>query len=144
MTTNLYALIEARLGHPCFGEPFYVGIGTAKRPYRHLAQSRTKRGHRNLRLHEILVSHSALGFVPGVMIIATFETKDAAGIAEIAEIARYGRIGIEPTGTLCNLARGGQGHDAELMRRSWANPAIHAARNSSCSAFSIGESFWYL
>lgn len=116
MTTNLYALIETRPGHPRLGEPFYIGIGTATRPYRHLQQSRTKVGHRNLRLHEILVGHQALGFAPRILIIASFETKDEAGKAEKAEIAKYGREGIDPRGTLCNLAKGGQGPDAELMR----------------------------
>ncbi len=94
MTTNLYALIEVRPGHPNLGQPFYVGIGTAKRPYRHLAQSRTTKGHRNLRLHEILVSHRALGFVPDDAIgtdqpVGQF----AAGFGRIWGGSRGGRLG---------------------------------------------------
>lgn len=116
MSTNLYALIEARPSHPNFGRPFYIGIGTAKRPYRHLAQSRATKGHRNLRLHEILVSHRLLGIVPGVQILAVYPDKATAGQAEKEAIKLHGRQGIEPTGILCNLASGGQGPDAELMR----------------------------
>ena len=116
MATNLYALVEARPGHPTMGKPFYVGIGTAKRPYEHLAQSRRKKGHRNLRLHEILVSHRALGIAPTVMILGVFETKDEAANAEKNAIALYGRIGIEPDGILCNLACGGQGPVVALMQ----------------------------
>lgn len=116
VSTNLYALIEARVGHPNFGSPFYIGIGTAKRPHKHIAQARCKKGHRNPRLHEVLAGHIASNVLPGVLIISTFTSKDEAGEAEKVEIAKYGRIGIEPDGTLCNLASGGQGPDAELMR----------------------------
>lgn len=116
MSVNLYALIERRPGHPRLEQPFYIGIGTAKRPYKHLAQSRSKAGHRNLRLHEILVSHHALSIIPAVEIIGVFPDKTAAGEAEKDAIRRYGRIGIETDGILCNLAVGGQGPDAELMR----------------------------
>jgi hypothetical protein len=116
MTTNLYALVEARPGHPNFGRPFYVGIGTDKRPYRHMREARSRKGHRNWRLQEVLASHQALRIAPGVEIFGVFETKDAAGEAEKEAIARYGRIGIEDGGILCNLAVGGQGPDAALMQ----------------------------
>lgn len=116
MAVNLYALIETRPGHPSLGAPFYIGIGTSKRPYKHLAQSRSKAGHRNLRLHEVLVSHRALGITPGVEILGVFPDKATAGEAEKEAIRRHGRLGIDEGGTLCNLASGGQGPDSELMR----------------------------
>lgn len=116
MSVNLYALIESRNGHPQVGLPFYIGIGTAKRPHKHLLQSRSKAGHRNLRLHEVLVAHRELGTVPVIQILAVLPDKAAAGEAEKAAIKRYGRIGIEPYGILCNIAGGGQGPDGELMR----------------------------
>lgn len=116
MGTCLYALLEARTEHPNIGRPFYIGIGTKKRPYKHLAQARHPKGHHNSRLHEVLQAHISAGVDPGVVIIGTFATKNEAGEAEKAEIAKWGRAGIEPNGILCNLAAGGQGPDAELMR----------------------------
>lgn len=116
MTTNLYALIEGRIGHENFGKPFYVGIGTDKRPYRHLREAKSKAGHRNWRLHEVLASHYSTGIEPVIDIIAAFETKESAGVAEREHIARWGRVGIEVGGILCNRASGGQGPDAALMR----------------------------
>lgn len=116
MTTNLYALIEGRIGHANFGKPFYIGIGTDKRPHRHLREAKSKAGHRNWRLHEVLASHRAMDAETGIEILATFETKAEACTAEREHIARWGRIGIEPDGILCNLASGGQGPDAALMQ----------------------------
>ena len=116
MATNLYALIEQRPGHPNFGLPFYIGIGTSKRPYRHLEQSRSKRGHRNWRLHEVIVSHRIIGLIPGIEFLAIYEKKSDAGEAEKELIKKYGRLGIDPGGILCNLAVGGQGPDVELMQ----------------------------
>lgn len=116
MTTNLYALVEARPDHPNLGRPFYVGIGTDKRPYRHLAEARSRKGHRNWRLQEVLVSHQALRVAPGVEVIGIFDTKAEAGEAEKQAISLYGRIDIDEGGILCNLAVGGQGPDAALMQ----------------------------
>jgi hypothetical protein len=116
METILYALIEGRIGHENFGKPFYIGIGTQSRPQRHLALAKSKAGHRNWRLHEVLASHRSIGIVPEIEVLATFATKDEADAAEREHIARWGRFGIEPDGILCNLASGGQGPDAALMQ----------------------------
>ena len=115
MATILYALDEARPGHAKLGKPFYVGMGTPKRPYEHLAKSRSKKGHWNLRLHEILTSHAALGIKPTITILATFPDRASAAEAERAVIELYGREGIDPDGMLCNIASGGEGPDSTLM-----------------------------
>lgn len=116
MTTNLYALIESRVGHENFGKPFYIGIGTAKRPRKHFAEANGKGGHRNWRLHEVLMSHRAAGIAPEIQIIGTYSNRADACAAERREIAKWGRTGIEEGGILCNLASGGQGPDSELMQ----------------------------
>ncbi len=53
---------------------------------------------------------------PGIVILGIFPDKASAGEAEKEAIKRYGRIGIDEGGTLCNLACGGQGPDAALMQ----------------------------
>lgn len=139
MTTNLYALVEARPDHPNLGRPFYIGIGTDKRPYRHLREARSRKGHRNWRLQEVLVSHQALRIVPGVEILGVFETKDEAGGAEKKAIASYGRAGIDDGGILCNLAVGGQGPDAALMQMPEVRERNAAAQRRRSPESRLGQ-----
>lgn len=115
MTTILYGLIEGRPGHANHGLPFYIGIGTAKRPFMHFKQARSKRGHRNKALSMCLQAHFEIGIEPAVRILGTYQTKDEACRAEIATIARYGRAAFEIDGILLNLASGGQGPDSTIM-----------------------------
>ena len=115
MPTQLYALLESRTGHPACGEPFYIGIGTKRRPKAHLTAARSAAGHRNWRLQEVLAAHLVAGTVPEVRVLGTFDDRGEAGEAEKELIARFGRVGIEPGGTLTNLAVGGQGPDPALM-----------------------------
>ena len=114
--TDLYALIERRPGHPNFGRPFYIGIGTKKRPRRHLREARSAEGHRNWRLQEVLAAHFMLGLEPAIEILETLPDRAAACDAERGAIASYGRMDLDEGGILCNLARGGEGPDADLMR----------------------------
>jgi hypothetical protein len=114
--TNLYALIESRPGHPNFDKPFYIGIGTAKRPRKHLRDARSKAGHRNWRLQDVLAAHFLANIEPLICILAVYNDKESAALAEVQAIALYGRIGLDIGGILTNLAVGGQGPDADLMR----------------------------
>lgn len=114
--TNLYAFIEGRPGHPLEGQPFYVGIGTAKRPRTHLKAARSAAGHRNWRLQEVLAAHFLAAIEPEVRIIASFINREDAGIAEKAMISMLGRAGLDDGGILTNLAVGGQGPDHMLMK----------------------------
>jgi hypothetical protein len=127
LTTNLYALLENRPGHERLGEPFYVGIGTAARPYTHFAHARTPKGCRNRLMQIVFDGHFAAGVDPVVRVLGTYETKDDAAEAEKSAIAHYGRMGIDPGGFLCNIAKGGQGPDAELMRRPEIAAKVSAA-----------------
>lgn len=115
MTTNLYALIEARPDDANFGKPFYVGMGTAKRPYTHFRHARGPQGCRNRLLQVVIAAHFAIGIEPGVLVLGTFVTKMEAGEAERAAIKLYGRWGRDPGGPLCNIAHGGEGPDSTIM-----------------------------
>lgn len=112
---HLYLLIERRAGNPNVGRPFYVGIGNKKRPLRHLFDAKTVAGHYNHRMQEILLGHIALGIEPEVRLIAEYQDRESAFVAERREIASYGRVGIDRDGTLANLAAGGQGADSAMM-----------------------------
>ena len=128
MPVILYGLLEQRPGHPNFGSPFYVGIGTRRRPYRHFALARSKKKHPNQALQGVLEAHFALDIDPIVRIIDTFQTYAESFVAEIAMIKHYGRMAYEPGGTLCNLAPGGQSTDPEAQRLSWLDEGIRAKR----------------
>lgn len=122
MPTDLYSLIEQRPDHPNFGHPFYIGIGTIRRPRSHFAKARSEQKHPNQWLQEVFDAHFSLGIEPAVCIIDTFETIEEACVAEKRAIAKYGRIGVNVDGVLCNISAGGQGIDSETMRVSWENP----------------------
>lgn len=146
-THILYGLIEQRPDHPGFGNPFYVGIGTSKRPYVHFKHARSQRGCRNLLLHAFITDHFAEGIEPAVRVMAEFATREDACAAEKAAIIRYGRIGRDIGGALCNMAAGGQGADPELLkdagilarisaasRKNWADPAYREVREEALRA----------
>lgn len=144
MPTNLYGLIEQRPGHPNFGKPFYVGIGTNRRPATHLRQAATPKGHSNRRLHDVLAAHVACGVEPRIVIFCIHPTRAEAVSAEIRTIATLGRIGVELGGVLCNLAAGGNGPDPTALaipevkerlvqgqRAAWADPEVGARRRAT-------------
>jgi hypothetical protein len=118
----VYGLIEQRTGHPLIGEPFYIGIGTSKRPFRHFALAKSAKKHPNPALQEVFEAHLATGIEPAIRIFASYETQAEAFNEERRLIALYGRIGLEPGGTLCNISAGGQGLDSETARRNSTAP----------------------
>lgn len=127
MPTNLYGLIEQRPGHPNFGKPFYIGIGTAARPRQHISQARGAHGCRNRLLNLVLREHFAIGAEPVIMTTAVFETRAEADAAERAAILEWGRLGEDEGGILCNIARGGDGPDPLLMQRPDIKARVVAA-----------------
>lgn len=124
MTTQFYALIESRPGHANFGKPLYVGIGTKgqNRPLKHIYDARGTKGCRNRLLNLVMRDHFAAGVEPTIEILASFEDREEACEAERAAIIRYGRLGRDEGGTLCNVARGGDGPDSTIM----GDPEIRA------------------
>lgn len=130
MATDLYSLIEQRPGHPNFGGPFYIGIGTKRRPRTHFAHAQSNRKHPNIKLQEVFEGHFSLGIEPAIRIIATFELLSDAFAAEKKAVRQYGRIGVERGGVLCNISLGGQGFESETMIASWADPVVRANRTA--------------
>lgn len=114
-SVHLYALIERRPGSPHEGEPFYIGIGNAKRPTKHFVAARSKDGHYNTRLQAALDAHFALGVEPEIRILALCPDRATAFISERALIASYGRFEMDEGGILLNIASGGQGADPDMM-----------------------------
>lgn len=143
MATLLYALIEQRPGHPNFGNPFYIGIGGPTRPQSHLKKARSIHGHYNLLMHSCLTDHLAEGVEPTIQILGSYESREDAGDAECEAIKRYGRIGVELEGVLCNIAPGGQGVYPEFIdpaviarvaaaaRVRWTDPDFRARREAT-------------
>lgn len=115
MPVILYALIEARTDHPNFGKPLYVGIGAENRPYAHIRHAKRPEGCRNKLLTDVLRAHLAVGVEPWISVLATFETRAEADEAERAAITKYGRMGRDQEGILCNVAHGGDGPDSAIM-----------------------------
>src|ERR1700755_501297 len=148
MSVNLYALIEMRPTHSNFGHPLYIGIGTAKRPFQHIRHARHPKGCPNRLLNAFICAHLAEGIEPAVSILSVHATKAEADIAEREAIAKYGRLGRDEFGILCNIAHGGQGPDVELMsdpeilakiseaaRRHWEDPEHRAAQKAKIDAY---------
>lgn len=115
MSTSLYSLTERRPGDPRLGLPFYVGIGTEKRPRRHFREARLG-PHSNPAMHAIINAHFAMGIEPEIRILAVCQDREYAGLVERRAIAVWGREGIDPGGILCNVASGGQGPDPTIMQ----------------------------
>lgn len=128
MPVILYGLLEQRPGHPNLGLPFYIGIGTRYRPYRHFALARSIKKHTNQALQGVLEAHFAMNIDPTIHIYETFADNAEAFVAEIATIARYGRMAFEIGGILCNLAPGGQSTNPEAQRLSWLDEGIRTKR----------------
>ncbi len=131
MPTILYSLIEQRPEHPNFGRPFYVGIGTNRRPRTHFVHARSTRKHPNARLQEVFEAHFAIGIEPAIAVLATYDLLVDAFAAEKKTVAQFGRIGVEPDGVLCNISLGGQGFESEDMAASWVDPTVRANRVAS-------------
>lgn len=127
MTVCLYVLRETRPNHPNLGLPIYVGIGSPARPAKHIAAARTEKGCPNRLLHSVITAHFALGVEPSIEILATFATRAEADAAEREAIKKYGRLGRDPGGILCNVAHGGDGPDSELMSDPYVLAKIGAA-----------------
>ena len=130
MATDLYSWIEQRPGHPTFGGPFYIGIGTKRRPRTHFVHAGSAKKHPNAKLQAAFDGHFALGIEPAIRIITTFNLLSDAFEAEKKAVAQYGRIGVEPGGVLCNISLGGQGFESETMTASWTDPTVRANRTA--------------
>lgn len=79
------------------GTPFYVGIGSDRRPWRK---------QRNRRVNSIRKSVERSGGEVAVEIVAEYETAEEALAEEVRLIEQYGRMDLG-TGTLANMTPGG-------------------------------------
>lgn len=112
----LYGLYERRPGNKWFGQPIYIGIGTRKRPRKHLSDARRGR-HYNEGLQKVCRGHIARGLEPEVRILAILPNREYANLVKIRAIKAFGRRRVRSeNGCLCNIAKGGDGPDSELMR----------------------------
>ncbi|MFH1604768.1 MAG: hypothetical protein ABIH03_12765, partial [Pseudomonadota bacterium] len=133
MAVNLYSLVERRPGHPWLRMPFYVGMGTANRPKKHLDNARRKERMNNL-LGIVVRSHRRMGVEPEIRILAVLPDKEWAAYYEKGLIKAYGRRSIDKGGILCNLASGGQGPDSELMSLPYFRKKNSEAQKKSFAA----------
>jgi len=121
MAQQMYALVENRPGNRMMGQPFYIGIGTAKRPRRHLTHAKYAR-HYNEDVQKVISRHWAADVEPVIKTLVIGSREYIADLEQKA-IKLYGRRQrSDERGVLCNLAKGGEGADPELM----ANPKIRA------------------
>lgn len=112
----LYGIYENRPENRFFAQPFYIGIGTPERPLKHLSVAR--RGlHFNRGVQRVCAGHFARGVDPRIQVLAILPNRDYARLVERNAIRIFGRRRVKSEkGCLCNIAKGGDGPDAELMR----------------------------
>ena len=135
MSLVMYGLYERRANARWCGEPFYLGVGTHKRPKRQLYDLRLQQ-HNNADVQKVYDRHLLQGLEPEIRILATLPNWQYATELEKKAIKLFGRRSrADERGCLCNLASGGQGPDPELMR----SPAI-AAKNSAAQRQSYADS----
>jgi hypothetical protein len=121
MAQQMYALVENRPGNRMIGQPFYIGIGTPRRPRLHLTHAKYGR-HCNEDVQKVITRHWAVDAEPLIQTLVIGSREYIADLEQKA-IKFYGRRQREDErGLLCNLAKGGHGADPELM----ANPKIRA------------------
>lgn len=134
MALVMYGLYDRRLGTRWPSEPFYIGIGTPKRPKRQLYDLR-KGQHPNEDVQKVYDRHVLQGLEPDVRVLAVLPDWGYAAEVEKRAIRVFGRrTRAGERGCLCNLAGGGQGPDPVLMR----TPAV-AARNAAAQRRSYAE-----
>jgi hypothetical protein len=98
--------------------------------------------------------HLEIGLEPSIEILDRFETRQEADEAERAFIKYFGRLGRDPDGILCNVARGGNGPDSTLMndaeviahisaasKRYWSNPKHRATQSKKMADVAKGEAW---
>jgi hypothetical protein len=129
ISRQMYALVENRPGNRMFGEPFYIGIGNTARPRKHLTLAKYG-AHYNADVQKVIERHLVAGVQPGVR---TLVVGPPVYIAELEQkaIALYGRHRVkQERGILCNISKGGDGADAELM----SDPEILAKISAASKA----------
>lgn len=127
LTLCLYGLYERRPTSPWVGQPFYVGIGSLKRPAAHL--SKCRRGqHRNSGVQSIFDEHIKDQMEPEARILAILPNREYACETERKAIAVFGKRA--DGGCLVNVAAGGDGPDPALMQ----NPEIIAKISAAAKA----------
>jgi hypothetical protein len=110
----MYALVENRPGNPRLGEPFYIGIGNATRPRTHFTAAKYGR-HYNVDVQKVIQRHLSVDVEPVVRTLVIGSSKYIAEIEQKA-IALYGRRRVRhERGLLCNVSKGGDGADSDLM-----------------------------
>jgi NUMOD3 motif len=107
--------------------PIYVGVGNHRRAYEfHI---------RNKLWHEYVAQHGK----PQVEIPYEDMTKEAAWAIEEILIARYGRAGIDPGGTLLNRSTGGPRSGAGVVRPDNAARLVSEETRAKISAAHRGK-----
>lgn len=123
------------------GIPLYVGKGQGKRGIQHLRNGLRSKSH-SASLNLEIQKRRLNGFEPLLEIV--FETTDKAEAFDIEKdlVLKYGRKDLG-TGTLCNVANGGQGptgtnfsseilaKKAEANRKSISRPAVRQRLSAS-------------
>jgi len=109
---QLYGLYDRRAGMN--SAPFYVGITSVERMYRHTGAAKTGK-HWNKYVQQVFDEHFAEGIEPEYKTLCVCPDKEYAGAIERGMIKAYGRK--IDGGILCNIAQGGEGPDSELMSR---------------------------
>jgi hypothetical protein len=123
---------------PVTREPFYVGIGSEKRPKSHWRRVLRGEVHPNPLMHAKLVSLREVGTEPSIEVIARYEDRECAQILEIWAIQFFGQK-TDGTGSLCNVNPGSDGIHPDILRKLWrekeyrekVTSAVFAANASS-------------
>lgn len=128
MMTNLYGLRNSIPNSTEFGALFYVGVGSANRLRSHWRHGR-KASHHNPLVQDVLSEHVAHNVIPGQEILVVCPSHEYAFELEAKYIESLGRKRLG-TGLLCNIAKGGDGPDSELM----SDPAIRKKISAASKA----------
>lgn len=143
MTLVMYALMDKRPGAEY--QPFYVGIGTKRRPAQHIRAAKSAKKHSNWRVQRMMDEHFEAGVLPEVKILVVCPDREYAWLIEKRYIAKLGRKDIDEGGILCNLGIGGEdvGSDLphvkaaksaaakRLNKQVWSDPEASAARKAA-------------
>lgn len=140
MSLIMYALMDKRNGRKY--QPFYVGIGSVKRPAQHIRAAQSKARHPNPKVQHVMDEHFAEGIVPEIKTLVVCPDREYAWLIERRYIAALGRIDIDEHGILCNLGAGGEDVGSDLPHvkaaksaatkrlnaKAWSDPETRAAR----------------
>lgn len=113
----VYSLIDPRTQLP-----FYIGMGSGKRCFSHLKE--TKENTQNIRKFYKIQSIREAGFEPIVTIVKTELSRQSACEYEVELIAKYGRKDIDENGILMNLSPGGEGNPDGMRGKKHTDAAI--------------------